>query len=125
MRWEEMTAGDFHKAVQRCKGVCVLPVSCLEKHGEHLPLGTDMLWGKALAEKAATMEPAVVFPPYYFGQINCGRHVPGTVAIRFGPIARRRLGRPRGKRFGSRIEAFDASSREVSGSAICHTVSRP
>jgi creatinine amidohydrolase len=23
-----------------------------------------------------------VFPPYYFGQINCARHVPGTISIR-------------------------------------------
>jgi creatinine amidohydrolase len=82
MRWEEMTSIDFQKAVIKCKKVCLLPVACLEKHGEHLPLGTDMLWGKAVADRAADKESAIVFPSYYFGQINCARHVPGTISIR-------------------------------------------
>ena len=82
MRWDDLTAKDFEKAIRQSRGVCVVPVSCLEKHGTHLPLGTDMFWGQALAEESAVREPVVVFPPYYFGQINCGRHVPGTVAIR-------------------------------------------
>lgn len=82
MRWEDLTVSDFTKAVRKARGVCLVPVSCLEKHGGHLPLGTDMFWGKTLAEKSAEIEPVVVFPLYYFGQINCGRHEPGTIALK-------------------------------------------
>lgn len=82
MNWEELTAPDFARAVKKVRGVCVLPVGCIEKHGEHLPLGTDYLFIRALAERAARLEPAVVFPPYYFGSIHEARHQPGTVAVR-------------------------------------------
>ena len=47
MNWQDLTAPDFAKAVQDVQGVCVLPVSVIEKHGEHLPLGTDMFGGQA------------------------------------------------------------------------------
>jgi creatinine amidohydrolase len=81
MKWEELTAGDFSKAVKKARGVCVLPLGCLEKHGEHLPLGTDLLQIRAVAEAAVALEPAVIFPPYYLTQIQCGKHKPGAVAL--------------------------------------------
>ena len=43
MKWEELTAKDFPKAVRKARGVCVIPLGCLEKHGDHLPVGTDLL----------------------------------------------------------------------------------
>ncbi len=82
MHWEELTAPDFAKAVRDCGGVCLLPIGCVEKHGEHLPLGTDYLYIKYMAGLAARIEPAIVFPHYWFGQINEARHCPGTVALR-------------------------------------------
>jgi creatinine amidohydrolase len=81
MKWEELTAPEFRGAVRRSKGVCVVPVGVVEKHGDHLPLGTDYLYASAVAARAAELEPAVVFPPYYFGQIHEARHLPGTVAL--------------------------------------------
>lgn len=82
MHWEELTAPGFAKAVETTQGVCLLPIGCLERHGDHLPLGTDYLFIKYLAGQAAKIEPAVVFPPYYFSQINCARHCPGTIALK-------------------------------------------
>ncbi len=81
--WEDMTAGEFARAVRKSAGVCLLPMGVIEKHGEHLPLGTDLFTVRHVAEEAAKREYAVVFPPYYFGQINEARHQPGTVALRF------------------------------------------
>lgn len=81
VRWEEFTAPDFARAVKKAKGVCILPVSVIEKHGDHLPLGTDLFAGIEVACRAAALEPAIVFPPYYFGHIPEARHVPGTIAI--------------------------------------------
>jgi len=31
--------------VRRCAGVCIVPVGVVEKHGDHLPLGTDFMAG--------------------------------------------------------------------------------
>jgi hypothetical protein len=42
-KWEELTASDFRDAIQQSKGTCLLPFGILEKHGPHLPLGTDLL----------------------------------------------------------------------------------
>ncbi len=43
VRWEELTAEDFRSAIQQSQGTCLLPFGILEKHGPHLPLGTDLL----------------------------------------------------------------------------------
>ena len=43
VHWEELTGPDFIKAIDQAKGVCVLPFGILEKHGPHLPLGTDLI----------------------------------------------------------------------------------
>jgi len=80
MQWEQLTQGEFGKAVKDT-GLCVVPMGVLERHGEHLPLGTDFINAHAVAALAARREPAVVFPPFYFGQINEARHFSGTVAI--------------------------------------------
>ncbi len=80
MNWENLTAPDFKKAVEEC-GVCVVAFGVLERHGNHLPLGTDFLNGHKLCTKAASIEKAVVFPPFYFGQIYEARCFPGTIAI--------------------------------------------
>jgi len=79
-KWEELTAADFRDAVAQSKGVCVLPFGILEKHGPHLPLGTDLLNVRYASLHAVEKEFAVVFPEYYFGQIFEAKHEPGTVA---------------------------------------------
>ena len=38
MRWEELTSDQFPEAVKKAEGVCLLPLSCVERHGHHLPL---------------------------------------------------------------------------------------
>ena len=79
-KWEELTAADFRAGIQQSKGTCLLPFGILEKHGPHLPLGTDLLNVRHASLQAAEQEYAVVFPQYYFGQIFEAKHEPGTVA---------------------------------------------
>ena len=79
-KWEELTAPDFRQGIQQAKGTCLLPFGILEKHGPHLPLGTDLLNVRYASLQAASQEYAVVFPEYYFGQIFEAKHEPGTVA---------------------------------------------
>jgi creatinine amidohydrolase len=80
VHWEELTAADFRSAIEQSKGTCLLPFGILEKHGAHLPLGTDLLDVRYAALHAAAQEYAIVFPEYYFGQIFEARHQPGTIA---------------------------------------------
>src|SRR5438876_7029593 len=80
VKWEELTAGDFVKATQRSQGTCVLPFGIIEKHGPHLPLGSDLIQARTAAVQGASQEFALVFPEYYFGQIFEAKHQPGTVA---------------------------------------------
>ncbi|MCU1242757.1 MAG: Creatininase [Candidatus Acidoferrum typicum] len=79
-KWEELTAQDFRQAIQQAKGTCLLPFGILEKHGPHLPLGTDLLNVRYASLQATSHEYAVVFPEYYFGQIFEAKHEPGTIA---------------------------------------------
>ena len=79
-KWEELTAPDFALAVEKSGGTCIIPIGVIEKHGPHLPLGTDVLNVRSTVFEAVKQEYAIVFPSYYFGQIHEARHQPGTVA---------------------------------------------
>jgi creatinine amidohydrolase len=80
VKYEELTVPLFARALDQSNKTCVIPLGILEKHGNHLPLGTDLINIRATAVKAAQQEYAVIFPEYYFGQINEARHQPGTIA---------------------------------------------
>ncbi len=80
VKWEELTSVDFVKAIEKAQGACLLPFGVIEKHGPHLPLGTDVIDARWAAVRGAEQEYAVVFPEYYFGQIFEARHEPGTIA---------------------------------------------
>ena len=79
-RWEELTAADFLQGVKQAQGTCMLPFGILEKHGPHLPLGSDLLDVRYAVLHAAEQEYALVFPEYYFGQIFEAKHEPGTIS---------------------------------------------
>jgi creatinine amidohydrolase len=74
------------EAVKTSGGVCLLPFGILEKHGAHLPISTDLIIAREIALKAAEEEYCVVFPAYYFGQINEARHQPGAFAYSHSTI---------------------------------------
>ncbi len=79
-QWEELTGPDFIQAIKQSQGVCVIPFGILEKHGPHLPIGTDLINVRYAVLKAVEQEYAVVFPAYYFGQIAEARQQPGTIS---------------------------------------------
>ena len=80
VKWEELTAPDFIKAVQKSGKVCIIPWGIMEKHGPHLPLGTDLIVIRDISVAAAKQNYAVVFPEFYTGQIDVARPQPGTIA---------------------------------------------
>lgn len=69
VRWEYLVPREFEKLVKEEK-VCILPIGSLERHGEHMPFGTDAFICHEIAVRAAREEPCVVFPPYWFGQVH-------------------------------------------------------
>ena len=70
MRWEFLREEEFPAAIEKAGGLCVIPVGCLEMHGEHLPVGTDSLKGEAIVRIAAEKTGAVVFPcAYWLGDV--------------------------------------------------------
>jgi len=78
--WEELTAPDFITAVKQSEGVCIIPMGVIEKHGPHLPLGTDVYTARESSLRAAEKEYCIVFPYYFAGQIFEAKQQAGTIA---------------------------------------------
>jgi creatinine amidohydrolase len=80
-RWDELTAGEWSKALQKSDSTCILPIGILEKHGPHAPIGSDLIHVREWAARVTKLEYAIVFPDYFYGQINEARHQYGTFAL--------------------------------------------
>ena len=62
MKWEYLREEEFPDAIKKSGGLCVMCLGCLEKHGQHLPVGTDSLKGDKIVELAAEKAGVVMFP---------------------------------------------------------------
>lgn len=83
-RWLYVTSENFAKLREESKKTCVIPMGCIEKHGLHLPLGTDILKGSNVAYEASKLETVCVFPDFTFGDICIGKHKKapdGTISL--------------------------------------------
>jgi creatinine amidohydrolase len=80
-RWDELTAADWPKALERSAQTAILPIGVLEKHGPHVPIGSDLIHVREWAARVTKREYAVVFPDYFYGQIYEARHQRGTFAL--------------------------------------------
>jgi creatinine amidohydrolase len=80
-RWDEITASDWQNALVKSNYTCILPIGILEKHGPQVPIGSDLIRVREYASRATKQEYAVVFPDYFYGQINEARHQPGVFAL--------------------------------------------
>jgi len=68
-RWLYVTSEELVKLREESKGVCVIPIGCVEKHGLHLPLGADILQASRLTYEASKLETFTVFPDFVFGDV--------------------------------------------------------
>lgn len=82
LQWKHLSTTAFVEARKEVEGVCILPFGVLESHGPHLPLGTDIIQAETIAVEAARIEPAIVFPGYYIGQLAGAQHIPGNICVR-------------------------------------------
>ncbi len=72
MIWDELREEEFDDAIERAGGLCIIPLGCLEKHGQHLPVGTDYLEAMDVAVEAAKLEDVVIFPVgAWLGEVSC------------------------------------------------------
>jgi len=83
-RWDELTASDWNAALEKSNYTCILPIGILEKHGPHGPLGSDLIKVREWSARATQREYAVVFPDYFYGQINEAKQQYGTFSLPSG-----------------------------------------
>ena len=62
MKWENLREEEFEDAIKRSGGLCVMALGCLEKHAQHLPVGTDSLKGDKIVEMASERADVMMFP---------------------------------------------------------------
>ena len=82
IEWLRLTADQFEKARELSGGVCILPIGVLERHGSHLPLGTDVFEADALARATAEKEYAVVLPPLPYSIDDSSTNCLGAIDLR-------------------------------------------
>lgn len=80
MKWIDLVPSDFDR-MAREDSVCVVPMGSLERHGEHIPFGCDMVVAETIAALAAELTPAVVFPGYFLAQVHEAACFTGTVNL--------------------------------------------
>lgn len=68
-RWLHVTSERLAALRDEAHGVCCIPMGCVEKHGLHLPLGTDILEASGIAYAASQLETVAVFPDFIFGDV--------------------------------------------------------
>ena len=89
--WGERT---YREVATRMQGrlVAILPLGAVEAHGPHLPLATDSLIARAMAEEGARrlqtrgLE-ALVLPTLHYSAAPFAREFPGTVSVRPDTVA--------------------------------------
>lgn len=81
MIWENLTIDEFDEAVKESKGVVLVPFGCLEKHGSHMPIGTDIFVARYVSIETSKIEPVMVFPFIPFGIVGEVKHKKGTISL--------------------------------------------
>ncbi|MDC6364102.1 MULTISPECIES: creatininase family protein [Flavobacteriaceae] len=80
-RWDELTASDWENALVKSNYTCILPIGILEKHGPGVPIGSDLIRVREWSARATKQEYAVVFPDYFYGQVNEAKQQYGTFSL--------------------------------------------
>ena len=81
-RWLYTTSENFPALVEASAKTCVIPMGCVEKHGLHLPLGTDNIHSTHIAYEASKLETVCVFPSFFFGDVPGGPAMPaGSISM--------------------------------------------
>ena len=69
VRYELMLGREATDAIAQCP-VGYLPIGCLERHGDHLPMGLDVIKAHRICCVAAHVIGGVVFPAHFYSGIH-------------------------------------------------------
>ncbi len=79
IEWARITGPQFEELP---KDIAILPVGNIERHGDHLPLGADLMAPEWISrEVAKRLGNAVLLPPIPYGSSKAMREFPGTIDI--------------------------------------------
>ena len=69
VRYELMLGREATQRIGDCP-VAYLPIGCLERHGDHLPMGLDVIKAHMICCVVAQAAGGVVFPPHFYSGIH-------------------------------------------------------
>ena len=69
VRYELMLGREATQRIQECP-VAYLPIGCLERHGDHLPMGLDVIKAHGICCVVAQAIGGVVYPPHFYAGIH-------------------------------------------------------
>lgn len=78
MNWASLTGPAFEDAKSK---IAILPIGSVERHGDHLPLGTDGFLPAHIADEVEDELDAIIMPTLWYGSCNAMRDFPGTIDI--------------------------------------------
>lgn len=78
--WEENDWMTIRDSLNRGAPV-ILPCGCVEEHGPHLPVGTDLFQAYHVAVEVAARTDGLVLPPFHYGHSSSTRNFPGSIVI--------------------------------------------
>ena len=78
--WEELGWEAIRDRLESGSPV-ILPVGCVEEHGPHLPVGTDLMQAYHVSLEVARRTGGIVLPPFHYGHSSSTRNFPGSIPI--------------------------------------------
>jgi creatinine amidohydrolase len=85
VRLDELTSEEFASKIGP-DSVVILPIGAVEKHGRHLPLGSDMIQPLHVLDEVCRRTGAWIAPPIPYGVITSTRHYPGGIGVGFDSL---------------------------------------
>lgn len=83
MIWEALREEEFQGAIEKSGGLCVIPIGCVEKHGQHLPVGADSYIADSVVEEAASLEDVVILHAGpWLGEVSAFHQDANPAAVR-------------------------------------------
>lgn len=80
-RWIRTTEHDLPKLRRASRGVALLPVSSIESHGPHAPLGSDTLNLEYVLDRIAEREPIAILPQLPYSSVVEAMQCLGAIHI--------------------------------------------
>ena len=65
--WQELREEEFAEVVEKTQGTCVIPIGCIERHGQHTALGTDDFIADEMVRRLGEFEDICMFPTLWTG----------------------------------------------------------